>query len=228
MASHLDLEEQEQLDQIKHFWNTWGTPISALLAIVMAGAAGWNGYQYWQTRQAAQASALFDAVEQAAKGGDQERLKQALADLQSKYSGTAYASQGALLAAKGLQDAGQGTAAAEALTWAGEHAKDAGHQAVAKLRLATLMAEDKKLDEALKILSATFPAEFSGVVSDRKGDILQLQGKAAEAVTEYSRAYKLLDENLEYRRLVEVKLNVLGVDPSTITVATLQANSGAK
>ena len=38
MANHLDLEEQEQLDQLKHFWNTWGTLISTAV-ILIAGAA---------------------------------------------------------------------------------------------------------------------------------------------------------------------------------------------
>jgi hypothetical protein len=43
---------------------------------------------------------------------------------------------------------------------------------------------------------------------------LSLQGKKAEARAEYEKAYKELDERAEYRRLVEVKLNALGVDPA--------------
>jgi predicted negative regulator of RcsB-dependent stress response len=50
------------------------------------------------------------------------------------------------------------------------------------------------------------------MVADRKGDLLQLQGKKAEAIAEYEKAYKLFDEKIEFRRLVEVKLNALGVD----------------
>ena len=50
MATHLDLEEQEQLDQIKHFWNKWGTPITGVAVIVMGGFAAWNGWQMWQQR----------------------------------------------------------------------------------------------------------------------------------------------------------------------------------
>ena len=37
MATHLDLEEQEQLDQLKAFWNQYGNLISGVL-IVLAGA----------------------------------------------------------------------------------------------------------------------------------------------------------------------------------------------
>ena len=88
MATHLDLEEQEQLDQLKHFWNTWGTLISTVLIVVAGSLAAWNGYQYWQNRQAAQAAALFDAVEVAAKAGDQARVTQAFGDLRSRYAGT--------------------------------------------------------------------------------------------------------------------------------------------
>ena len=51
MANHLDLEEQEQLDQLKHFWNTWGTLISTLLILVSGSLVAWNGYQYWKNSQ---------------------------------------------------------------------------------------------------------------------------------------------------------------------------------
>jgi predicted negative regulator of RcsB-dependent stress response len=53
MASHLDLEEQEQLDQIKHFWAKFGNLITWVLLIVLTAYAGWNGWQYWQRDQAA-------------------------------------------------------------------------------------------------------------------------------------------------------------------------------
>ena len=39
MANNFDLQEQEQLEQIKHFWNTWGTPITWALIVIMGGLA---------------------------------------------------------------------------------------------------------------------------------------------------------------------------------------------
>ena len=71
--------------------------------------------------------------------------------------------------------------------------------------------EEKAYDEALKQLSVPFAAESAAVVSDRKGNVMVLQGKKQEAVEEYSRAYQAFSESMEYRRLVEVKLNALGV-----------------
>ena len=45
MAKHLDLEEQEQLDQLKHFWSRYGTLITGVLVVVLGAFAAWNGYQ---------------------------------------------------------------------------------------------------------------------------------------------------------------------------------------
>ena len=53
MATPLDLEEQEQLDELKHFWKTYGNLISWLLIVVMGAYAAWNGYGYWQRSQSA-------------------------------------------------------------------------------------------------------------------------------------------------------------------------------
>ena len=62
MAKHLDLEEQEQLDELRHFWKTYGNLITWLLIAVLGTFAAWNGYQYWQRSRAVQAAALFDEV----------------------------------------------------------------------------------------------------------------------------------------------------------------------
>ncbi len=213
MATHLDLEEQEQIDQLKHFWNTWGTLISTVLVVVFGAVAAWNGYQFWQNRQASQASALFDAVEVAVQTGDQVRVEQAFGDIRSKYAGTLQAAQAALLVAKVEMDKGNVDAAKVALEWTVKNTSDDGYRAIARLRLASVLVEKKAYDQAFEALSEKFPSEMRAVVADRKGDVLALQGKAAEAISEYSSAYAALDKGVEYRRLVEVKLNALGVRP---------------
>ncbi len=218
MANHLDLEEQEQLDQLKHFWNTWGTLISTLALLVFGSLAAWNAYQYWQNRQATQAAALFDAVEVAARASDQARMEQAFGDLRASYAGTAQTAQAGLMLAKSMLDTGKVQGAKDALTWVAEKAGDDGYKALAKLRLSSVLMDQKELDDALKQLSGAFPSEFAAVVADRKGDILMLQGKQEQAIAEYSRAFKAFDDRVEYRRLVEVKLNALGVHPQGAAV----------
>lgn len=225
MANHLDLEEQEQLDQLKHFWNTWGTLISSVVLVVTGSAAAWNGYQYWQNRQATQAAALFDAVDVAARSGDKTRLEQAFGDLKSKYASTTQAGQAGLAFAKSMQDAGNADAAKDALAWVAGQSGDEGLKALARLRLTSVLMDQKNYDEALKQVSGSFPPEFASVVADRKGDVLMLQGKRQEAIAEYTKAYKGFEDGVEYRRLVEIKLNALGVSPQGATVVAATTSS---
>lgn len=228
MAKHLDLEEQEQLDQLKHFWNTWGTLISSVLILVAGAVAAWNGYQYWQNRQAVQAAALFDAVDAAARSVDSMRMEQAFSDIKLKYAGTAQAGQAGLTLAKAQLDAGNSDAAKQTLAWVAEKSSDDGLKALAKLRLSSVLMDQKSYDEALALVSSGFPPEFEAVYADRKGDIFVLQEKRAEAIAEYTRAYKAFEEGVEYRRLVEIKLNALGVAPQGSTVVLADTAGGAK
>lgn len=230
MATHLDLEEQEQLDQLKHFWNTYGTLITWVVLLAAGAFVAWNGWQYLQRSKAAQASALYDEIERSTQAGDIARIEGALAIMKDKFSGTAYAQQAGLLAARTLHDKGNADASRAALAWVAEHAVDPGYQAIAKLRLAAELLDAKSYDEALKQLAGSVPKEFEALVADRKGDIYLAQGKRDEARTEYKKAWAAFDARAEYRRLVEIKLNAVGVDPKSlapapgITVSPAKAN----
>ncbi len=229
MAKQLDLEEQEQLDELKHFWNEYGNLITWVVIAVFGGIAAWNGWQYWQRTQSVQASAMYEEVERAAQAGDIARVERAFADVKDKFGGTAYAQQAGLVTAKTLVDKGNTDGAKVALTWVAEKASDEGYQALARLRLAAIFLEAKSYDEAQKQLSVEMPKEFEGLAADRRGDIYAAQGKKTEAKAEYSKAYKALDERTDYRRLVEVKLTALGVDPQSLAApAATAASGGAK
>ena len=217
MAKHLDLEEQEQLDELKHFWKRYGNLITWVLIAVFGAIAAWNGYQYWQRQQAVQASSMYEEVERAVKSGDPARLERSLADMKERFGSTVYAQQAGLMVAKAQYDKGNVDAAKAALTWVAGNAADEGYQAVARLRLSGLLLETKAYDEALKLAAGSFPDDFAPLAADRRGDILMAQGKKTEAKADYEKAYKGLDERTEYRRLVEVKLNALGVNPAAIS-----------
>lgn len=227
MAKHLDLEEQEQLAEFKHFWRQYGNLITWGLIVVFGTLAAWNGYQYWQARQSSQASVMYDEVDRAVLSGDAARIERSLADMQAKFGKTVYAEQAGLLAAKAFYEKGNIDASKAALSWVTDKASDEGYQSVAKLRLAGILLETKAYDEALKVLSGTFLKDFAPLASDRRGDVLLLQGKKPEARAEYEKAYKGLDERSDYRRLVEVKLNALGVDPVAVAVTAATAPASA-
>jgi predicted negative regulator of RcsB-dependent stress response len=230
MAKHLDLEEQEQLDELKHFWKQYGDLITWVLIAVFGAIAAWNGYQYWQRKQAVQASSMYDEVERAVKAGDSARLDRSLADMKDRFGSTVYAEQAGLMVGKAQYEKGNVDAAKAALTWVAAHAADEGYKAIAKLRLSGLLLETKAYDEAMKLVAGTFPDDFAPLAADRRGDILMAQDKKTEAKAEYEKAYKGLDERAEYRRMVEVKLNALGIDPAAAGLRPVLpvTDSGAK
>lgn len=213
MASHLDLEEQEQLDELKHFWQRWGNLITWVLIAVLASYAAWMGWQAWSSKQAAQSATMYDTVERAAQAGDMAMLDRSVADIKDKFASTTYAHQAVLLAARVYQDKERAADAKAQLAWVIDKATDPGYQALARLRLAALLIEDKAFDEARQQLSAKVPASFEPLMADRLGDIDMLQNKPTEAVQHYQKAWKGLEPNAEYRRLVAVKLAALGADP---------------
>lgn len=219
MATHLDLEEQEQIDQLKHFWAQYGNLITWALILVFGSIAAWNGWNYWQRTQAVKASALYDAVERAVTSGDVDRVGKALAEMQDRFSGSVFADQGALLAAKALADAGKSEAAAAALQWVADKSQDDAYRAVARLRQAGLDIESKAYDRALKVLEAPMPKAFEALAADRRGDVYMAQDKKDEARQQYEAAWRAFGDRADYRNLVEVKLAALGVDAGTLTVA---------
>ena len=123
MANHFDLEEQEQIDQLKHFWKQWGGLITAAIVVVCGGFAAWNGYQYWQNRQGMQAAILYDEVDSAAEANDAQRVQRAFDDMKSRYPGTAQAGQAGLTVAKVLIDGKNLDGAKAALEWVVKDAK---------------------------------------------------------------------------------------------------------
>jgi len=227
MANNFDLEEQEQLAEIKHFWETWGNLITWVLIVVFGAIAAFNGWNYWQRTQAAQAAALFDEVDRAAAANEIARVERAFADIKERFPRTAFAHQAGLLTARILWDKGNADGAKAALAWVAEAASDDGYQAVAHLRLASIEMQAKKYDEALKQLSAGFPPEFEALAADERGDVYSLQGKKAEAKAEYTKAYKGLDAQSEIRRLIEIKLTALGVDTRELAPMPASAATAA-
>jgi predicted negative regulator of RcsB-dependent stress response len=224
MANHLDLEEQEQLDQIKHFWKQYGNAITWVLIVVLGAFASWNFYQYWQRSQAVQAAALFDEVDRAVQAADVARIDRVFGDMKDRFASTAYAQQSALLVAKQYVNLNKPDSAKAALSWVVAQSSDAGYQSVAKLRLAAILMDAKSFDAALGQLDGSFPSSFEALVADRKGDIFTLQGQKEKAVVEYQKAYRLFEAGTDYRRLVEVKLNALGVD-TQVQAQTVAANT---
>lgn len=204
-----DLEEQEQLATLKTWWNQHGSLITWLLTIALAGYAAWSGWNYYQRIQAAQAGQLYEEMQKAVAVKDNAKVQRAAADMVDKFGRTAYAQMTALAAAKIAFDANDLKAAKAQLQWVIEHGNDE-YKAIAKIRLAGILLDEKVFDDGLKLLSGDFPEQFAGAVADRKGDILAAQNKIEDARTAYQLALDKMDQRNPGRQLIQLKLDALG------------------
>jgi predicted negative regulator of RcsB-dependent stress response len=224
MATHLDLEEQEQLDQLKAFWKQYGNLVTWVLILLLGGYAAWNGWNLYQRDQGAKAGALYDELDRAAQEGDSDRTTRIFADMKERYPRATFTQQAGLIAARVAAEKSHYDASIASLTWVADKAGEDEYRSIARLRLAGLLLDTKKYEEALKQLDGVNGGpEFIALAADRRGDVLLTQGKSAEAQAAYMKAWTAMDPKLDYRRIVEAKLNLLGVQPAASAASGVEA-----
>lgn len=215
-----DLQEQEQLDEIKTWWKQHGNLVTGVLFAAAVGVAGWQGWNWYQGQQAGKAAAVFGVLQKAALEGDAQRLKAAAGELLENYKGSTYASLGALTAAKAAYDAGDLKTARLQLAWVADNGKDELRD-LGRLRLAAVLLDDKAYAEALQQLDTKPAPAFAARYAEMRGDVQLAQDKKAEARQAYAEALAALDAAAKagsqngqlaepYRQALQQKLDALG------------------
>ena len=208
---NLDLEEQEQLAELKAWWKQYG---NLVLLTIIAGAlavAGWNGWRWYQGSQAAQASALYDTLAKAVGAGDAKALRDAGGALTEGYPRTLYASMGALAAARFHFDRNELKSAKAQLQWVVERSPSEEYREIARLRLAHVLLDEKAYDEALKLLEAKPLEAYAAQVAALRGDVLAAKDLRDEAKAAYRLALdKAGGQGGAFRDSVQLRLDALG------------------
>jgi predicted negative regulator of RcsB-dependent stress response len=223
-----DLEEQDQIDDLRAFWNRWGGAITTGIVLACLVIAGVQGWRWWANQRSEQASALYSAVSDAAHKNDNAKARDAITQLSDKYAGTGYAPRAALLYAKMLYDAGDRAGAKLQLNWVIEHADEEELKAIARYRLAQAMIDDKQYDDALRTLDAKHPDAFDGLYADLRGDALAAAGRPADARAAYETALAKIDPKSQYRVYLQVKLDALGGSAAAPALGSAAPAPGAQ
>jgi predicted negative regulator of RcsB-dependent stress response len=188
--------------------------VTWLVTAVLLAYASWTGWNYWQRSQAAKAAVLYEELVKAVESNDSSKRTRASADLKDKFSGTAYAQMGALVAARAAFDAADLKAAKGELLWVSENGKNEEFKAIARIRLAGVLLDEKAYEEGLKVLSVDFPDQFAALVADRKGDLYFGLNKLEDARAAYQTALDKTEVKNPARQLIQLKLDAVGGSPS--------------
>jgi len=205
-----DHEEQEQLATLKAWWHTYGNLVTWFVTAVLVAFAAWSGWKYYQRDQTSKGALLYEEIVKAAEAKDQTKLARAAEDIKDKFSGTPYAQMGLLTAAKAAFDAKDLKSAKAHLQWIVDHGRTDEFKALARIRLAGVLLDEKAYDEGLKLLSGDFPEQFAALVADRRGDLLFAQNKLDEARKEFKTALEKTEIKNPARQLIQLKLDALG------------------
>ncbi|MEW6514406.1 MAG: tetratricopeptide repeat protein [Pseudomonadota bacterium] len=192
MATY-DLQEQEQIEELKTWWKMHGTLITAVVVLLAVGVVGWQGWQWWQRSQTGQAAQLYGNMQQALMQQDVKRVRLMAGELIDKFPSTAYAGMAAMLSGKVLVETGDLKSAQAQFGWAADKAADQGTRDLARLRQAIVLVEEQNFDEALKLLAVPPAPSFMPRYLEVRGDILAVQGKGTEARSAYDEAIKALE-----------------------------------
>jgi len=209
-----DHEEQEQLATLKAWWDKNGNIVTWLVTGVLLAYAAWSGWNYWQRTQAAKAAVLYEEVVKAVDAKELDKVARASGDIKEKFGSTPYAQMAALAAANAAFDANDMKTAKAQLQWVAENGKNEEFKAIARIRLAGVLLDEKAYDDGLKALAGDFPEQFAALVADRKGDLLFAMNKIDDARAAYQSALDKTEVKNPARQLIQLKLDALGTAPA--------------
>jgi len=210
------LSDNEREEALREFWrDNWRW----ILGGIVLGVALLVGWRYWETskvQRAEQASHLYMEALAALNKEDRAKAEDSLKKLETAFGSSAYTLQAQLLLAKSYVEAGEFAKAEPLLRAVAEKAKDKELADIAQLRVARLLVQQGKHDEAIALLQPlTAGGGFSAQAHEIRGDAMVAKGDAQGARAEYAAALAATNAQVD-RALVELKLqDVGGVAPAT-------------
>ena len=198
MSSHH--EELQEIENIKHLWRNGGKVIVGLLLVAALGYLGYNVYG-----EQVHKNNLAVAWQASQINGDMTKL----AAIQQQHSHSPATTQATLETAKTLFDSGKLDEAEKAYRWVLANNKAPVFQAAAMTNLATILLQQKKYDDALKVLHMPIDAAYQNIINEMRGDVFAAQGKTQEARQSYQSVLEKLPEDSNNRQLIQLKIEQL-------------------
>ena len=182
------VSEKEQIESIRRWWNEHGKLLLLAVGIGLLIGFSWRQWQKLQAQRAENAAVVYQQVLKADNDKQIKSVQGGVAILKQHFSGTPYASLGALLAAKEAVDQKQLPQALTELQWVIDHGTVARLKEIARIEAARVLLAQSKPKDAEALMKKTDDKGFAPLVSFVKGDIATQEGDAKSAQKYYSDA----------------------------------------
>ncbi|HEY7640133.1 MAG TPA: tetratricopeptide repeat protein [Steroidobacteraceae bacterium] len=221
------LTDRDQEEALRNWWRENWKFILAGIAIGLAGLGGYTYYQKYRDAQADHAAKVYADFQKALASNDDTQAGKLLDSLAGDHATSAYTQQGRLLLAKRHTEAGRFDQAIQQLRQVMDSSRDEDLGHIAQLRLARLLIQTGKHDDALKVLDVEKAGAFAAQVHEIRGDAHLAKGDAQGARAEYAAALSADTKGEIDRATVELKLRDVGGDvPAAPKPATAPAAKG--
>jgi predicted negative regulator of RcsB-dependent stress response len=206
------LTDEQQAEVVRNWLRENGGFIFGGIVVAFGGLFGWQQWQDYQQKQAERASALYEELLLAVRGGRAAQADGLFVDLNAKFSRSTYVDQARFVLAKSAMDRNDFEVAADYLgaVVAATDSDEIRH--IARLRLARVRLQQRKFDAALEALgTADTNSAFAPRFDDVRGDIYYEQERFDEARTAYEAALSgAQGQPVIDRVYVQAKLDALG------------------
>jgi predicted negative regulator of RcsB-dependent stress response len=226
-----DLSDNEREEQLRRFWSENWLWIVGGIALGLGALAGW---QYWQKSRltaAEQDEAAYVAVLDSLSKSDRDAAMKKADDLRGLHPKSPYADQSDLALARFAIDRREFDDAAKRLRTVADTSRDPQLRLIAQSRLARVLAEQGKHDDALKLLDVTKAGSFTPIFHEIRGDVLAAKGDVGGARQAYDAALAATsapDAQAFDRAFVELKRDALPAAGATSAPAVAAPATGAK
>ncbi|MDP1574023.1 MAG: tetratricopeptide repeat protein [Coxiellaceae bacterium] len=182
------VSEKEQIESIRKWWNEHGKLLLLAVGIGLLIGFSWRQWQKLQLQRAENAAVVYQQVLQANSDKQIKTLQGGVAILKQHFSGTPYASLGALLAAKEAVNQKQLPEALTELQWVIDHGAVSRLKEIARINAARVLLAQSKPKEAEAVIKKMDDKSFAPLVSWVKGDIAMQEGNQQSAQKYYQEA----------------------------------------
>lgn len=212
MALDEQLTDEQQAEIARQWLRENLAFIVGGIVVAVGGLFGWQQWQDYQNKQAERASALYEELLLAVRGGRTTQADELFGDMSERFPASAYVDQARFVLAKSSMDRNDFDMAGEHLAAILDHTNSDELRHIATLRLARIRLQQQQLDEALAVLGTASPnSAFAARYDDVRGDIYYEQERFDEARLAYEAALSGSAEAPVIDRVyVQAKLDALG------------------